>query len=87
MSQVTDIQILLSMYKSDICPSIHELREATGKSVAHIHERLEYLEGKGMINPPPKKNMARARTLTEMGKSYLRENGYIPTEVFDPYGR
>lgn len=81
MSRQTDIEIMKMLYRDN--PTITEIAERVGKSIAYVHGRLTELEDKGMVKPPRKPNAARDRTLTVQGEQYLEVNGYVPIKVFD----
>ena len=80
---VYDIRLMLGVRKRD---SITEMAEETGLSLSGVHQRLEYLEDliTPLINPPRKPGAARDRTLTSEGETYLKTNGYLPSEKLFP---
>jgi DNA-binding MarR family transcriptional regulator len=51
--------------------SIPEMAQKMVCSVSTIHEALRFLEQQGLVNPPPRPNMARSRTLTTKGTNEL----------------
>lgn len=69
--------------KAQPAPSITEMSMETGKSLAWIHDRLQFLASKGMVNTPPKPNMARGYSITKAGEQYLQMNGLIPTPIWE----
>jgi hypothetical protein len=62
--------------------SIHEMRDDVNLSVGEVHNRLVRMQEAGLILPPPKRNMARARKLTAWGKNYLESAGYARMKLF-----
>lgn len=54
--------------------SITEISRVIGKSVPGTNKKIVYLERKGLINPPPRRGMARSRTLTAKAIEYLEAN-------------
>jgi hypothetical protein len=62
--------------------SIHEMRDDVNLSTGEVHNRLVHMQEAGLILPPPKPHMARARKLTEWGKSYLQSAGYARMKLF-----
>lgn len=80
MTDVTDVEILVILYKDNA--SIPEIAKRVGRSFGGVHKRLERLEREGLVNPPRKRGAARDRQLTEHGKQFLIHNGYLPTEVW-----
>jgi len=73
--------ILVEHHKGN--PSVTELAEKIGRSRASVFARLKVLEDEGLLAPPPQAGQARSRSLTELGKSYLKANGLVQTQVFD----
>jgi DNA-binding MarR family transcriptional regulator len=90
-NDVDDIRIsepeieIMRMLDGDPRPSIPEMAERSGRSFAYVHERLNVLANHGYVNPPPKPRMARAYSLTDGGRKYLQDHGYLPPNpVFVP---
>jgi molybdenum-dependent DNA-binding transcriptional regulator ModE len=81
---VQAVQLLIGVNNHD---SIAEMSEKTGLSLAGVHGKLEELQGVRLqlVNPPRKPGAARDRTLTDLGRKYLEENGHLPkTRPFEP---
>lgn len=71
-----DIDLMIMKMVGDNS-SVREMAGAVGRGVATVHTRLNNLEDAGLVNPPPKKNMHRARTLTRQGEYILSANRII----------
>ncbi len=57
--------------------SVREMSSAVGRGVSTVHNRLENLEGAGLVAPPPKKQMHRSRALTQQGEYLLTANRIV----------
>lgn len=62
-------------------PSIREMAEDIGRSLATTHERLTTLEQEGLIQAPRTKRTARDRKITNLGSEYLTVNGLIQRDL------
>lgn len=72
-----DYLILQQLYRNPRI-SLFELRDILRvHSVATVHNRIKYMEGVGLIAPPPIPKMARSRAVTDNGKLLLVKNGLI----------
>jgi transposase len=69
-----DIMIMKMVHDNG---SVREMSAAVGRGISTVHNRLENLEGAGLVAPPPKKQMHRSRALTEQGKFILSANRII----------
>ena len=68
-----DILILMALYQKP-WSSVRELADLVLlKSVSPVHNRLRFMEGMGLIAPPPSSMMHRSRTITDKGIVLLKE--------------
>lgn len=71
-----DIDLMIMKMVGDNS-SVREMSQAVGRGVSSVHSRLNNLEEAGLVKPPPKKNMHRARQLTQQGEYVLSANRII----------
>ena len=69
----TEILIMLANGR----PTITEMSEHIGKALATVHKLLQELVAVGLVKPPRHKGAARDYHITDLGKKYLIENGYM----------
>lgn len=77
-------EILLAMILDGA--SIAEMAAAAlYASSKSVYDRLKYLEGQGLIAPPPKRNQPRSRKVTGKGLRYLMAIGLMTVEKARAY--
>lgn len=68
-----DVLLLLALYQKPHS-SVRELAQIVLlKSVSPVHARLRFMEGLGLIAPPPSSGMHRSREITDKGIAFLKE--------------
>lgn len=86
-----DLIILQALEKADrerkAVPSLDELRQSLPgtESITTVWNRMQDLIDQGLVEPPPKPNMARAHRISEKGMQALANEGLIPTPGSIPW--